>query len=321
MGSFVYAIISLFFMRHNIGDEGVISTAIGILLIVLCLGFFTFFIYHVTSSIKVENLIKKLYEEATTMIEDYKDNFDSNKFIHISNSEVNKPANPKEIIALQSGYIQVIDHKGLLEEAIKFNRLIQVTVKLGKFVIRGEKLANVYEGEGFLNKEDYEGIRGKFTIGDERTTLQDIVFSLEKLADIALRAISPGFNDPNTAKECINVIGLVIGDISRYTGDKILVRDGHDTPRLIMEGIGFKEVLYLTFYQLRHYGSEDISIVISNLEALTIAAYKAPIENRKVIWDFHKYIIENEEQKTIKEMDRLYLERVIYKLEKICNGK
>ena len=115
-------------------------------------------------------------------------------------------------------------------------------------------------------------------------------------------------------------MGLVLGEISRYTGDKVLVKDDKDNNRLIMEGIDFKEVLYFTYYQLRHYGHEDISILLSNIEALITAAYKAPEENKKVIWDFHNYIIENEQQKDIKEMDKIHLERQIAKLKKVCNS-
>ena len=41
-------------------------------------------------------------------------------------------------------------------------------------------------------------------MGDQRTPLQDVVFAIERQADIAIRALSPGINDPLTAIDCID---------------------------------------------------------------------------------------------------------------------
>ena len=47
-------------------------------------------------------------------------------------------------------------------------------------------------------------IEAVFAIGIDRTPQQDIDYVLRQLTQIALRALSPGINDPFTAIECIN---------------------------------------------------------------------------------------------------------------------
>ena len=316
MGSFVYSLLSLFFMEQNVGDN-VISATIAIILVIVCLAFFTFFIYHVTTSIQVENLIEKLHGEAVMTIHGYKNNMEKHRFVHVSRDQVTEKSYPKEITAKENGYVQMINYKGLLKEAAE-NGLIHVPVKQGEFVSEGEILAIIYRNEGFSDEEDIDEIRDNFAIGSERSATQDIEYSIHKLMDIALRAVSPGINDPNTAKECIYVIGLLLGEISDCTGEKIVSKDDEENWLLVMEGIDFKKLLYFTFYQLRHYGKEDISILLSSIEALIIAAHSSPEGNRRILWEFHHYIIDEEEILKLKELDRTYLQRQIAKLKSVC---
>jgi uncharacterized membrane protein len=316
MGSFIYALLSLFFMEQNVG-ENVISATIAIILVVICLGFFTFFIYYISTSIQVENLIGKLHREAFDTIRKYKSTFEEHRFIHISGSQFAQRGDPVKITAARNGYVQMIDYKGLIKKASK-RGLIHVPLKQGEFVSEGEILALLYHHEGSLDEKEIDAVRTNFTIDKERTAAQDIEYSIHKLMDIALRAISPGINDPNTARECLYVIGLMLGEISGCTGERMVSRDGEGNWHLMMEGIDFNKLLYFTFYQVRHYGTNDISILLGMIEALIIAANSSPRENKKTIWEFHPYIIEEEEMMKLKELDRIQLQRQIAKLRSVC---
>jgi uncharacterized membrane protein len=39
--------------------------------------------------------------------------------------------------------------------------------------------------------------------GDKRTEAQDFGFTIQKIVEIAVKALSPGVNDPNTAIHCV----------------------------------------------------------------------------------------------------------------------
>ncbi|GLO64491.1 hypothetical protein MACH08_02750 [Oceanobacillus kimchii] len=51
-------------------------------------------------------------------------------------------------------------------------------------------------------------------IGNERTNLQDIEFPMDKLVEIAVKALSTGMNDPNTAINCIHRLGGLLTELA-----------------------------------------------------------------------------------------------------------
>ena len=87
-------------------------------------------------------------------------------------------------------------------------------VQVGQFVHPGRRLCTVW-GE----TDDREGIERRmnraFAVGISRTMQQDIGFGIRQIVDIALRALSPGINDPTTAHECIVHLGAISYEILR----------------------------------------------------------------------------------------------------------
>lgn len=63
--------------------------------------------------------------------------------------------------------------------------------------------------EDFINQ-----LSDCFSIGDERYAYNDYKFSLQKIIEISLRAVSPGINDPYTAIRCT---GKLLGTIDKST--------------------------------------------------------------------------------------------------------
>ncbi|MBK6929297.1 MAG: DUF2254 domain-containing protein [Comamonadaceae bacterium] len=47
-----------------------------------------------------------------------------------------------------------------------------------------------------------------FVLGNQRTATQDVEFSFHQLVEIAMRALSPGINDPFTAIACVDRLGI-----------------------------------------------------------------------------------------------------------------
>ncbi|MCC5910871.1 MAG: DUF2254 domain-containing protein [Clostridiaceae bacterium] len=318
IGSFIYVICSLFFMRQSLSEHKVISATIGVLLAIVSLAFFIFFIYHISTSIQVSSLIKRLSHESMDLIDNYKKLIERNNLHLISNWQSEEDSKTIEVTASKDGYIQMIDYDRLIKDALEENIIIDVRVNIGSFVIEDEEIAILYIKK-ISDVETIEKIiSNRFTIGSEKSVLQNIRFSIEKLVDIGLRAISPGINDPNTANECIGTIGVILGEITSCTSEKIIAKDKDENVLAIFYGIDFHTVLYSVFYQLRHYGRQDISVMLSIMDALIMTAYKSSEQNKKILWDFHKYVIENDGNINFKGLDKDYLQRKINKLKDVC---
>lgn len=126
----------------------------------------------------------------------------------------------RSVVSPQTGWVRAIDEESLVE-AIPENSTIVLRHMIGSFVYKDMELADLHLGDRKENAEDANGdddgdedianaVVRAIDIGDSRSMDQDIGFGLTRLVDIALRALSPGINDPNTAIEVIHRLGQVV---------------------------------------------------------------------------------------------------------------
>jgi len=109
----------------------------------------------------------------------------------------------RPVYANRIGYIQHLDMPALAELTKHERSRIYVNVLPGSFVDPGCPLAWV---DG-LNEQCDDELRNAFVMGEQRTFEHDPRFGLSVMAEIASRALSPGFNDQGTA---IDVIGRAV---------------------------------------------------------------------------------------------------------------
>jgi len=132
--------------------------------------------------------------------------------------------------AHSSGYFQAIDEEELMQIACDRSLLLHVKSRPGRFVVQGSDLVMVFPGD-FVNRKLGDRINDAFLFGRQRTEQQDVEFPIDQLVDIALRAISPGINDPTTAIECIDQLSAGLSHLAqrqipsayRYDNDNNLV--------------------------------------------------------------------------------------------------
>jgi uncharacterized membrane protein len=124
----------------------------------------------------------------------------------------------------------------------------------------GDTLARVLSLQRFETSVARD-IEQAFILGTNRTENQDIEFSMIPLVSVAVRALSPGVNDPFTAVMCIDRIAEALakllwrGTPSRYRFDET------DQLRVILHPRPFEELFHTALDQIRHYGRNDLKIV------------------------------------------------------------
>jgi uncharacterized membrane protein len=102
-----------------------------------------------------------------------------------------------------------------------------------------------------------DAIRGTFTTGLERTLNEDVLFGFQQLADIGLRALSPGVNDPTTAMFCIDWLGEGLIRVQDTNDRPTVAVDEDGTPRVVYPPIPFEQFLTISFRHIRHYAAGD----------------------------------------------------------------
>ncbi|HAQ07958.1 MAG TPA: DUF2254 domain-containing protein [Bacillus bacterium] len=319
IGGFVYSILTLLFMSETFYGDRVISATIGVAIAIVCLTFFVYFIHNVATSIQVSTLIRKLSDEAREAVHNKKEFFEKGnvKRIQRQESSLRLYKYQKEITANKYGYVQVIDFEGLERIAVKSDILIEIPFPIGEFVCEGMVAFRIH-----YNQEDQEldmKLGRSFKIGKERTGLQDPEFALQKLVEVALRAISPGINDPNTAKNCIFHLGMVLSELCRLEGEGEYVGylDENANLRVIGREKNIRELLYTSFYQITQYGEKDISILLALMDAFILVGKSANHLIKSILWEIYCYTIEKFDHEQIKELDNVYLNRKKQELEEV----
>ena len=333
IGGFFYCILALFFMRNSFSEYSVLSATIAVVYSALCVIYFVIFVYRVSSSIQATKLISRLYDESYTIIEKALDNRKNQT--STDRLEVGIFSSKFEIISDKSGYLELINYESLLDKLKDEDTKLVIREDMGSFIAKGQILGSLYYNEEDKKDDDKnesdtnndeltdkkdkaidkyheeltEKILGEITIQEERMAYNDYRFSLQKIIDITLRAISPGINDPNTAIHCINILSVLLSRLSEIDGRFTVMRDEKSKSEIVHEDFHFKEDLYFVFYQIIHYGKEDMSIVVAIFNALKTIKRASSDEKKATLEEFSDYLYDKSRVCFKHELDLEFLKR------------
>lgn len=288
IGGFFYCILTLFFMRNAFSEYSVLSATIAVLYAALCIIYFVIFVFRVSSSIQATKLISRLYDESYEIIErELKHREDQ---LSLDKYEIGVYRSKLDILSDRNGYLELIGFKDILKTLKELEVKLIIQADIGEFVAKNQEIATLYYNEDKIDENLSELILRQFSIEEERIAYNDYRFSLQKIVDIALRAVSPGINDPNTAIHCINILGVLLSKLGSIKGRYTVIRDQDSKAVVVYEDFDFKEDMYFTFYQILHYSKNDISILVSIFNALKIIIKSSTIEKKDTIREFSEYI-------------------------------
>ncbi len=289
VGGFFYCITSLFFMRSSL-SYSILAATIAIIYSVVCIFYFISFVYSVSSSIQVSKLISRLYKESSEVIEKTMSFREKHEILVEENIEIYK--SKSDIYSQKNGYLEEIKFDDIKNHIDGMTCKVVIKERIGKFISRNQTIATIYYNEKDISTEWCESVTEYFVLEEERSIYGDYNFSIQKIVEIALRAISPGINDPNTAIHCIRILGVLTAKLSEADGYEICIVGEDSKSKIIYKDIDLKKDIYYTFYQIIHYGKEDISVVIALFEALDIVARKTNFKNLSIIKEFSDYIFD-----------------------------
>lgn len=313
VSGFLYAIISLLFMREVIQDYQIIAGSIGVLYILVGIINFIVFIHKVGTYTQASNLIDRLYQQARKEMVFYKEEI---KDLPVVKNEVLENFDAKILIKSPgSGFIQGVDYQGLFSLAKESNAKLFFTKVPGQFVTEEDVLVRIfYDRHSNLPEDLPERIQGKISVGLRRTEFQDFGFTIQKLVEVALKALSPGVNDPNTAIFCIQDLGLLLRDMADLENGYVMLTEEGTKGILYREGYDLNLVLTDTFHQIIHYGREDLYVMLSVVKAHGHILEKATAHHKEVVLAHMDYVEAILSKGKYEEMDRKLFQREIQEI-------
>ncbi len=290
IASFLYSLLVLRTIRREDEDPFVphLGVTIGVLLAVLSMGVLIWFIHHVAVSIQADELVARIGRELDEAI----DRLYPEEEVAPSRPSEAPPPSPDTsrhqaaralagipVPARDNGYLQFVDQSALLRIATEHDLLIRLEARPGHYVVAGRPIGYVSPATGTGGRPADDSIRDDVTealvIGSQRTQAQDIEFQFSQLVEVAVRALSPGINDPFTAVRCVDHLGSALYKLAGRRMAPAALYDDAGAPRLEVPAHTYASLLQAVFDPVRQSGCDSAPVAIRMLEMLAIIAEAA----------------------------------------------
>ena len=220
-----------------------LSLVVAFGLTMLSVAVLVYFLNHIPSSIRINTVLegigRRLMREIAALYPEPQTH----------NTEMTTPTG-LPIRAHVPGYIQVIDYEGLHSLAKKRDGCLKLAVRTGDFVHDGRPFA--YWTHDDREDDLADEVRSKFALGGMRTPTQDLHFLIDELAEIGMRALSPGINDPFTAITALHWLGAATHDLGkRDLVRKFGAREDQESDYLVLLDDDFEHYVKRGFGAMR----------------------------------------------------------------------
>jgi uncharacterized membrane protein len=315
VATFLYCLLVLRTIRRD--DEIFVphlSVTFGVLLAVASVGLLIYFIHHVSVSIQADEIIARVNSELTHVIDRLFPEQIGQGASRVREEDNNgtlpegfdREARPVE--ADGDGYLQIIDTDELMALAGKDDLILRVERHPGQYIAAGTPLVSIWPSHRVDNRL-IERIHSAFVLDIQRTPEQDVEYAVYQLVQMAVRALSPGINDPFTAMTCLDRLGSSLTRLAQREMPSSRRYDDHHKLRIIAPVATFSQVVDAAFNQIRQYGRTSAAVNIHMLETIRAIAeaIRCP-EDRVVLRRHAEMVLRNAVEALPEEEDRRAVE-------------
>lgn len=298
VSTFLYCLLVLRTIRREAEGAFVphLAVSLGVLLAVVSVAVLIYFIHHVSLSIQADEVIARVCRDVFDGI----DRLFPARIGHGRSPDTGEPGDAglpvafadeaRAVAAEEDGYLQFVDAALLMTLATQADVIVRVERRPGHYVIAGSPLVLVWPAERADDRLAAR-IAAAFVMGTQRTPTQDVEFSLNQLVEIALRALSPGVNDPFTAITCVDRLGSALCRLARRESPSPFRRDGSGKLRLVATSTSFAGFADSALLQIRQAARTSAAVTIRLLETIAIVAAAAHRPEDRVALGRHAEMI------------------------------
>jgi uncharacterized membrane protein len=276
VATFVYCLLALRTVNGTEGSTFVpeVAVTVGVAMALISLGVLIYFIHHVAVSIQASNVVARVASETLATVNDlYPEELGEG--VGPEADPPRPPPHAATVPAASAGYVLGVDADALLRLAVERDLVVYLPHPPGQFVLPGDPLMRVLGPAGNLDDGARDALRGAVVLGPSRTGFRDVEFALLQLTEIAVRALSPGVNDPFTAVECVDRIGEAFARLAGR-GFPSPLRQGPDGRlRVVAPGVTFPKLLAGSFDPVVRHGRGSPLVLAAVLRGVAAIASQA----------------------------------------------
>jgi uncharacterized membrane protein len=260
LGTILYALLLITSIEQNsTTDVPSLGVLISLCLGIACLGLFVHFIHSITRSIQVEYILNNLY--CTTL---HKLAAREAKMACVETlPSWPDDSNWREVRSERSGYFKELNISAINAMLCEHDLRMTVMIHRGFFVMSGRPLFK-------LDREVDEDIASQlldcFDFFIEEYAHTHYLFGCTQISEIAVKALSPGINDPGTAITAIDMLSVLLSKRLPLP-DLDIAPLPDQPPRLFHYEMNLDELLLLVLGPIRNYGCADVGVLVCLLQA------------------------------------------------------
>jgi uncharacterized membrane protein len=253
LGFYIGTIVYSFFLLTAIRDidDGIyvpaLSTYLLILFSICAIFLFIYFLHYITQSIKYATIINRIYKQTKKKLES------SCKLKDVPQIVAQKEGTV--ILSHKSGVFEGFNKKELLEIAKDEDINLSFFYSSGTFILKDAPLLSVTSQKEIKNKV-IEKIQVLLFINYDQSIDNNFNFGFRQLVEVAVKALSPGINDPGTAIDSLRSLTRLLSFRLLNYPDNV-IKDKNGKERIITVEKSFEEIFQTSFPPIWDYGKDD----------------------------------------------------------------
>ncbi len=254
IGTFTYCLVVLRAVRTSLNDDGEAIVPSVSILVAVVLGIASVlsivaFINHAAHFMDVSKILHRVTREALNQAGSAWPERDPDSSSDTDTAGAPDLPDGAAVVRFDKhGWVQNIDYDRLLG-LFTPGSLVRLNTYAGRYAIHHAPICFIWPPPADVD-DVADAVRAAIMVGESRTLQQDLAYGVRQLADVALKALSTGVNDPTTAHDAISHLSTVLSNLLRRElpaqrisgegGRVLLVPYATTVAELI--GLGFNEV-------------------------------------------------------------------------------
>lgn len=269
LGFYIGTIVYAFFLLSTIRDidSGLYIPSISIYLLIFVtiidIFLFIYFLHYITRSVKYETIINNIHKITYKSLQEYY----TEEYPTIP-EQLKACSNNQDFLANKSGYFNGFAHNTTVSFCAEHDIYINFLYAPGTYVLKDTPIANISSTQP-LTDEQWKYLTSFVDIFDLQNNIATTPYlGCRHLAEVSIKALSPGINDPGTAIISLNCLGnLLAYRVCHHP--RTQYADEHNTHRITVKEYSFKDFFTGTLYPVWDYGKND-RMLQNSLHALLV---------------------------------------------------
>ena len=313
----VIAVLNLFFWVIPS-----ISFLVAFLLIILTVYSLPPFFDRLTTSLEPSYIVQVIVQDMKKTLENL-DAFQNTDSEELRSFQERSFLDTKQytyaIASKETGYLETIELKEIIEICEKENSIAAIPVRIGDFILSGSPLLYLKDTPQ-PNNECIRKLQDQFSFGERRLAITDVELQLEELLSIIVRALSPGITDLATATECINYVGSVCNLLLNKRLSSGIHKDKKGEIRLVTKEFDFFGFAHAAFDVIRQNVHDQPTVIIKALQVIEKLVNNCQSQERaKILKEIAFQFMEEIKGKHL-PFDQKKILFIVHRIETIVNG-